>query len=334
MVGNKGTLVISLDFELMWGMIDIATADDYGISNVANVWQAIHRMLDLFEQHAIHATFATVGFISYPDKQALLNDCPEVKPSYINSKVSPYANNYIERIAAQHQPLYFAPDLIRDIAAAKGMEIGSHTFCHYYCTEPGQTVDEFREDLRKWMLRAKDCNIQLKSVVFPRHQIPQEYLDVCVEENLKVYRGNARRFFDFSKTGLADLLQRVGRLADCYINLSGFNTYSAESRIEANGMINVAASRFLRPYSKKLSFLDPIRLRRIKKEITYAARHGEMYHLWWHPHNFGSCMDENFSILQQILKHFDYCRDRYGMTSMNMGEYAGFVAGKRGLCEK
>ena len=33
--------------------------------------------------------------------------------------------------------------------------------------------------------------------------------------------------------------------------------------------------------------INSLRLNRIKNEIIQAAKAGEIYHLWWHPHNFG-----------------------------------------------
>ena len=77
------------------------------------------------------------------------------------------------------------------------------------------------------------------------------------------------------------------------------------------GMLNVCASRMLRPYSPKLSFLEGLRLKRIKKEMTYAAKKGEMYHLWWHPHNFGANMEENLRFLESILQTYKSCNEKY-----------------------
>ena len=58
---------------------------------------------------------------------------------------------------------------------------------------------------------------------------------------------------------------------------------------------------------------------------TKAAIKGEMYHLWWHPHNFGANIDENFYNLEQILKHFNYCRNKYKMQSFTMSELSTLV---------
>ena len=67
-----------------------------------------------------------------------------------------------------------------------------------------------------------------------------------------------------------------------------------------------------------LSFLEPLRLRRIKKSMTYAAKRGEIFHLWWHPHNFGVNQEQNFENLTEILKHFKALEKEYGMQSASM----------------
>jgi peptidoglycan/xylan/chitin deacetylase (PgdA/CDA1 family) len=318
---NKGTLVISLDLELMWGVIDKATVTGYGESNVANVDMVLSKMLHLFDRYNIHATFAPVGFIAYSGKESLLRNLPEKRPSYHNKKLSPYANHYIDNIDEAHADLYFAPHLIERIRRTPGMELGTHTFCHYYCIEEGQTLDEFREDLQKAILTANKNGYDAKSIIFPRNQVTTEYLQACKEMNIKIYRGNPSRFFIPGKKGFSAVVQRACRFLDSCINISGHNTYVYRECVDDNGMVNVKASRFLYPYKKSSPLLTALRLRRIKKDIAYAAKHGEMYHLWWHPHNFGADVQESLDMLESILRYFDSCRKKYGMTSVNMLEY-------------
>src|SRR5262245_27879839 len=57
---GAGTFVISLDYELMWGVRDHATRESYG-SNVLGGREAIPVMLELFEKRNIQATWAIVG---------------------------------------------------------------------------------------------------------------------------------------------------------------------------------------------------------------------------------------------------------------------------------
>ena len=55
--------------------------------------------------------------------------------------------------------------------------------------------------------------------------------------------------------------------------------------------------------------------------MEHAAKHQELYHLWWHPHNFGADMEENLAFLEEVLRHYQYCHQQYGMCSMTMNEF-------------
>jgi len=54
--------------------------------------------------------------------------------------------------------------------------------------------------------------------------------------------------------------------------------------------------------------------------MKHAAIHNEVFHLWWHPHNFGSNLEENIDCLQEICAEFEELRRRYGFYSLNMAE--------------
>jgi len=61
---TPGTFVISLDFELMWGVRDLQTKETYG-ANVLGARLAIPAMLALFEEFGLHVTWATVGLLFF-----------------------------------------------------------------------------------------------------------------------------------------------------------------------------------------------------------------------------------------------------------------------------
>jgi hypothetical protein len=124
-------------------------------------------------------------------------------------------------------------------------------------------------------------------------------------------------------------LRRALRLLDSYLNLSGHHTY-ALTDCQDGAVCNFPASRFLRPYSPRLAALDGLRLQRITRAMTYAARHQQIFHLWWHPHNFGRYLTENMAMLEKIISHFHVLEQQYGMRSLNMGELAALVEAPHG----
>ena len=61
---SNGILVVSLDFELFWGVRDKKAISDYG-ANILRVRTVVPRLLALFEKYEVHVTWATVGFLFF-----------------------------------------------------------------------------------------------------------------------------------------------------------------------------------------------------------------------------------------------------------------------------
>ena len=55
-----GNLIVSLDFELFWGMLDCCSLEAYQ-DHVLGGRKAIPQLLELFQKYHIHATWAAVG---------------------------------------------------------------------------------------------------------------------------------------------------------------------------------------------------------------------------------------------------------------------------------
>ena len=314
----NGKFVISLDFELMWGVRDKKTKEQYG-ENILGVHKTIPRLLETFKAHNIKATFSAVGFLFFENKEELLASIPAIRPKYTDSNLSPY-NGYFDLIG--NDQYHFAPNLIRLIQKYPEQEIGTHTFSHYYCLEEGQSATEFKEDIKCAIQIAKKRNINLTSLVFPRNQFNDEYLQICNDLGIICYRGNEHsRLYSAKNRENESLFRRALRLTDAYVNISGHNCYTDEY-LKSNFPVDIPSSRFLRPYSKSFKLFDKLRLRRIKSGMTYAAKNNMTYHLWWHPHNFGINQDNNFAFLNMILTHYDLLHKTYNFSSYTMSELA------------
>lgn len=321
----NGKFVISLDFELMWGVRDKKTIDSYG-KNIAGVQKVIPELLNIFRKHDIKATFSTVGLLFFKTKKELLENLPEIKPLYENSNLSPY-NEYFNSIGEDYKSdlYHFAPDLIKKIQTYPEQEIGTHTFSHYYCLEPGQTIDAFKADMKSALAIANKYNLTTSSLVFPRNQFNDEYLKICSELGIICYRGNEHSWLYKAQNGEKESRIRRGfRLLDAYFNLSGYNCYSDEY-LKSKTPVDIPSSRFLRPFSPKTKILDAIRLRRITSGMTHAAKYELTYHLWWHPHNFGVNLKENLSFLEKVLRHYDKLNKKYNFKSFTMKELATLI---------
>lgn len=320
-----GAFIISLDFEIIWGVCDKPDVQSYYLKHLLGVRQVIPTLLKVFREYEVHGTFATVGMLFAANKQELLSALPVMRPDYTNTNLSPYREE-IKSIGENEQadPLHYASGLIQLIQQTPHQEVASHTFCHYYCLENGQTAETFQADIAAAVSIAADKGMKLESLVFPRNQFNEAYVDVLRQFGFTSYRGNENSWIYEARSRETESKIRKGtRLMDAYLNISGHHIHHWKDLAKGKAPYNIPASRFLRPYNRKLSFLEPLRLRRILKEMTAAARQNAIYHLWWHPHNFGVNLAENMAFLQRILEHYSNLKEQYQFESLSMAEVAG-----------
>ena len=315
---NNGKFVISLDFELHWGFFDNRTLEDCR-SQLLNINTVIDKLLLMSKEYNTSITFATVGMLFAKDKEAVLNYVPQLKPNYTNKALNSY--ELLRGIEQKDQMIYFAQELVKNIENDPLHEVGTHTFCHYYCHEKGQNIQDFKADIESAIAIAKALNIETKSIVFPRNQVQQDYLKVCEDLGIETYRGNC--WFNFNNDARKLILKEYGlillRVVDSYFNISGSNSFKLKDHNTKDAkLINIPASRFLRPYNSRLKFIESLKVRRIKKAMTKAAKRNEVYHLWWHPHNFANNIEENFKNYSSILKHYKKLNVKYNFESITM----------------
>jgi hypothetical protein len=320
---SKGIFTISLDFELHWGGFEKWPLEQYR-QYFLNTRDVIPKMLTLFEQHEVHVTWATVGMLLHDSRQGLMKNAPLLKPSYQQRQLSAY--HFIDSTGIgdneEEDPFHFAPSLIKQIVATPHQELGTHTFAHYYCNEAGQTLEQFQDDLRAAKRVAATYGVELRSLVFPRNQFNDQYLRACHDEGISSVRSNPLDWFwKIDSTQSESMWKRLNRGADAYWPVGKKNTYILKSLPVSEGLpLCIPASRLLRPYNPKEFFLNAMKIDRIKAEMSRAAERGEVYHLWWHPHNFGSYPKQSIAALLEILSHYSACNKKWNMTSATMHE--------------
>lgn len=314
---ENGNFIISLDFELHWGGAekwDLNQRKKY----FENTRLSIPKVLSLFEKYNIHATWATVGFLFAKNKLQLMDFSPSLKPTYLNPNLSYYRfieNNEIGE-NEENDPFHYAYSLIKKIIETPNQELASHTFEHFYCNEKGQTKEQFDADLKAAQSISKaNFNIELKSLVLPRNQLNNDYIEIAKKNGIKVIRSNPDVWFWNGET----LEYPISRAIDAIIQISGTSLFKT-TKVENDDVLLLPASRFLRPYSEKEKYVHFLKFNRIKREMNSAAKTNRNYHLWWHPHNFGNSTDENLRYLEEILKHFKKLNAKYGFSSKSMIE--------------
>ncbi len=311
---NTPKLVISLDFELHWGRFDkydLASNLPY----YRNTREAIPRILDLFERYEIHSTWASVGMLLANNEEEWRQYSPRSLPNFINKKFSAY-----QWLASQSKVFaegLFAPELVRLILDCPFQELGSHSYSHYYALEQGPSMEDWRADLQaSKRIALEKFGVKLRSLVFPRNQYSDPVIKIAGEEGFSTVRTNPRDWF-WKEVEREHILKKIFRTGDTLVPLGKSTSYSSISN--QFGVNLLPASRLLRPF-RKGSLVNSTRISRIKKELEVAIKNNEMYHLWWHPHNFGAYPQENLKILEDLLQWIHVKMETEGLISSTMSE--------------
>ena len=181
-----------------------------------------------------------------------MNNLPSTLPSYTNLEFSPYGKLGDIGENEEQDPFHYGKSLLEKISQYEGQEISTHTFSHFYCLEEGQTAEQFEADLVASLKVNTAFGQPAKSIVFPRNQLNKAYLPICQKHGIESFRGNEKSWiYKESKFHKENPLKRVLRLVDCYVNITGHNTYRLE-KVGKEPLVNLSSSRFLRPYNPKI----------------------------------------------------------------------------------
>lgn len=316
-----GIFIISLDFELQWGRFDKIVLDAQVQKSLLNTRSIVPEKLKLFQASGIHATWATVGMLFNKSVSEWEKNKPELLPAFENNIRSSYQYITNNGFTSQEDEYHFANDLIYQISKTNGQEIATHTYSHYYCLEKGNTAEQFRSDLHAAKKMAAAQNIQLNSLVFPRNQYNNIYLEICREEGITAVRTNPYNWY-WSPTTDEGIIRKVFRSGDAYLPIGKSKIYTKELiKSEQSSLPHqLPASRLYRAWQPKYPLLNKLKLERIKNEMTMAAVTGSYYHLWWHPENFGNYPMECMKELEQIVSHYQMLASKYSFQSLTMFE--------------
>ncbi len=314
-----GALVISLDFELFWGIADIGDIKSWE-KEIQKVYEIVPRTLALFEKYGIHATWATVAGIMLENKNELYEYLPQKLPQQTEEIIQKF--NFEDENNSIPSFMLFGQELVDRIKNAVNQEIGTHTFTHYYCSKQSSNTQDFKNELETAsLIMEKKGYGKCKTVVFPRNQVSQKYVS-AMPNNIRIYRGSISGFIDKIKKK-NKLIGTIIWYFDHYIPLQN-STYSI-SKVYENGIFNIKLSRLFKAYKDKYRFAEKLKIKRYIREMEYAAKHRKIYHICWHPHNFSTFTEKNFEQLEELLKKFGELNKKYGMLSMNMYELARYI---------
>jgi hypothetical protein len=56
--------------------------------------------------------------------------------------------------------------------------------------------------------------------------------------------------------------------------------------------------------------------------MLQAAKNGLIYHIWFHPHEFGRFSAEKLAILEKLCAYYRELNEKYGFQSVTMQQLA------------
>ena len=143
----SGIFTISLDFELHWGVFDKKNRKEREAC-YKNTLSIVPRMLEMFSEHGVHVTWATVGSMFASNREEWEELKPSIEPDYTMQQYSPYKWVRQHGMEEEFKWAHFAPDMVAKIMEYPGQELATHTFSHYYCLEEQFEKKAFDADLK------------------------------------------------------------------------------------------------------------------------------------------------------------------------------------------
>ena len=308
---RSGTFTISIDMELAWGICDKVLDADTRTA-LQRERTIIRRLLALFTDYEVRASWAVVGHL-------LAEQCEwkngQVHPE-IDRPVSQQAGRdwFFQHPQTPDDPLWYGRDIVDWIAAASpAQEIGSHSFCHLPYSETHTRQAAVKADISTAKAAHMRHDLPFEVFIFPRNVVG--YRELLAQAGVRVYRGNTPHWYD------AIPFRPLRR----FLNLSAFLLAAppptVKPRVDELGMLNVPDSMLLLGRNGLRRLIPAQRLISMGRAgIDRAVERGEIFHLWFHPSNFAYKMDEQFRVLEEILRYAHELRKKQQLKNFTLGE--------------
>ncbi|GGN88235.1 polysaccharide deacetylase family protein [Haloarcula pellucida] len=301
-----GTVVVSVDAELGWGFHDYP-AEDRPIARIERARWGWQRLVDLFEEFDVPATWAVVGHLFEESCNGAHVGHPS-PPGWFAHERDP---------DPMPEEFRFAPDLIRLLVEGPvAHEVGCHTYSHVLFGADYATPELADAECRRAVEAAEAAGVSLHSFVFPRNRVGHR--DALANAGFTAYRGTAPSpGVDGPVVGAARKLARATVVED--------PPPLVTPTVDEYGLVNVPASMYLFEFEGvarqvfSATVGDPV-VKQARLGIDAAARKDGVCHLWLHPNNVTG--ESDVVRLRAILDYLDRTRASDDLTVETMSDVA------------
>jgi len=311
---EKGVFTISIDFELIWGTLDLFGREGFRGACELERKVVIDRLLDLFVEYDIPATWCVLGHL-------LLDHCIAEKglkhPGIVRPSHSWCEGDWFDNDPCGNEetaPLFFGRTLVEKIRACSvPQEIGCHSFSHVIFGDPGCSRETAETEVGECMKAGRDLGIEMRSFAFPRNEVG--HLDVLKDYGFVSYRGPEPQWYEGKRWPTA--LKRLGHLWDVLMATEPPVVLPRRTDV---ALWNIPGSMIYFPMHGLRRYIPASRrVKRALKGLDAAVERRRVFHLWFHPTNFADETEAMFSGLRSILDRASSLRARDRLTILPMG---------------
>lgn len=311
---GEGACVISIDTELAWGFVHWRDGDQ-SPHRFAAERAVVADVLALFARYEIPATWAVVGHLFL---DACRRDGGRPHPELVTPDYDWLDGAWLDSdpcSTLDDDPFWYGRDIVDAVLACPvPQEIASHSFTHVIVDDPACTPDVFSSELLAARRAADNCGVALRSFVYPRNAVGQ--VPLLAAHGFTCYRG-ARAALPFADR---PRWQRGGlAVIDSVRPLRGSAVTPTR---EASGVWNVPQTYLFAPVESRRLLPPALWVRRPIARLRQAARHGSLFHLWFHPSNLTGDPQRALSALERICRAAARLRDAGRLTVITMGDLA------------
>lgn len=311
-----GVFTISLDFELIWGTLDLFGPERF--RQACEIERsAVVRLLNLFAEFDVPATWCVLGHL-------FLDSCtgidgrkhPEiVRPNHAWCRHDWF--HFDPCGTEQTAPVFYGRSLIERIRECRSpQEIGCHSFSHVIFGDPGCSTVTAETEIEACVQLARAMGIELRSFAFPRNSVG--HLDVLARHGFRSYRGPEPSWYE----GLTwpHVFKRLFHLWDV---LRAARPPVVLPERTPSGLWNIPGSMIYFPmHGLRRHIPLQTRILRAVKGLDAAVSANRLFHLWFHPTNLADELESMFRGLRSILEHAWQLKEKGDLIILSMGELA------------
>jgi peptidoglycan/xylan/chitin deacetylase (PgdA/CDA1 family) len=310
---SRGAFTLSLDFELIWGTVDIAGVEGFQAACLFERARIVDDLLALLDEFEIPATWCVVGHL-------FLDRCDGEHADLKRPTHAWQRGDWFEADPGGKEDgrsVFLGKSLVEKILSCPTkQEIGFHSFSHVIWGDPGCSREVAESEIRACVDAAAWTGTRPVSFVFPRNRVG--HLDVLAEYGIRVFRGPGPRWYERDEN--PGPLGRLAHLAEVALGRPAPTVLPVAT---APGLVNLPGSMIYLP-AHGIRGLIPVerRVRRALTGLRAAADHRRVFHLWFHPTNLADRYAPMMHGLRTIFGEVRGLRDAMRLEVRAMGTFA------------